>query len=61
MGSRQIDYSTGTMRPQFDKMDEYPTSWVVDRDRALLAVEHLFTTGELAPWIEWHDDPECGG
>lgn len=36
--------------------DEYLARWAVSRDDALRAVEYLFTQGQLAPWIQWHDD-----
>jgi hypothetical protein len=35
------------------QVDEYPPRFIVPRDAALRALEHLMTTGDLAPRFEW--------
>jgi hypothetical protein len=35
---------------------DYPASWTVSTEAALRAIVYLFTHGQPAPWITWHDD-----
>src|SRR4029453_14880055 len=36
--------------------DDYPAFWTVSTEVALRAIVYLFTNGQPAPWITWHDD-----
>lgn len=36
--------------------DEYPASWNITADAAILALEYFLKEARMAPWLQWHEE-----